>query len=257
MTKLGKLARLGGLISAVPPLPPGISLGAIADDEEITAAPTAALQPISAFICIIEYKGAMRRIYCRRYDRRGELAYVGAFCETAGDYRQFRCDRIAGVFDAGSGELLGSGDFFESFAVHAELDPAASWGLARADRILLTAGLNILAFMARCDGVWHPLEAEVIESFVCSLWLRGEWAGEPPLAEIIAHSHRLAPDADDFFAALALYAQDVRVGRILRRAIGELIAADGIICDMELEWGAEIDRFFRENEPAPSAPHGR
>ncbi len=246
MTTLGKLAQLGGRSSAVPPLPPGIELGEVADNEEVAIPPPDMLQPISAYVCIIEYKNAMRRIICRRYERRGTLAYVGAICEQVNKYKQFRCDRIAGVFDAGSGEMLGNGSFFERFAVDAELDLTSSWGLPRADRTLLIAGLSILAFMARCDGVWHPLEAEVIESFVCSLWLRSEWAGDPPLSEIVAHSQRLAPNADDFFAALRLYTQNERAGRIVRRAIGDLIAADGLICDAELEWGSEIDRFFRD-----------
>lgn len=246
MTTLGNLARLGGRSSAVPPLPPGIELDEVADDEEVASSPPDTPQPISAYVCIIEYKNAMRRIICRRYERRGTLAYVGAICEKVNRYKQFRCDRIAGVFDARSGEMLGDGSFFARFAVDAELDPTSGWGLPRADRTLLTAGLNILAFMARCDGVWHPLEAEVIDSFVCSLWLRSEWAGDPPIPEIVGHSQRLAPNADDFFAALRLYTQNERAGRIIRRAVGDLIAADGLICDKELEWGAEIDRFFRD-----------
>jgi hypothetical protein len=101
--------------------------------------------------------------------------------------------------------------------------------------------------MARCDGHWHPLETPVIEKFVCSMWLRKEWPGDPPLDEIVAHSQRLAPDSETFFRALRHYAQSSTSTTILQRAIGDLIAADGVICSAEMSWGSEIDAFFREN----------
>jgi hypothetical protein len=39
--------------------------------------------------------------------------------------------------------------------------------------------------------------------------------------------------------------------RVLRQAISMLIAADGVICSAETQWGIEIDAFFngyREEE---------
>ena len=104
--------------------------------------------------------------------------------------------------------------------------------------------------MARCDGYWHPLESETIESFICTMWLRKEWDGDPPIADIVAHSQRLAPDSDIFFSALRAYALSETSTRIIRQAIGDLIAADGVICASEMHWGAEVDAFFKGYQEA-------
>jgi hypothetical protein len=235
-----------GRHSALPPVADSFSLNRI-EDPEIGLAPAttdADLQEISAFVCIIDYEGDHRLITCRRYDLIGDLGYVGAICHAAGGYRQFRCDRIRAVFDASTGELLGDGSFFNRFEVRSRRERAPTWGLSSSQRATLVAGLNVLAFMARCDGEWHPLETGSIESFVCSMWLRKEWSGEPPIDEIIAHAQRLSPDSETFFKGLKHYASSSTSTQLLRRAIGDLIAADGIICSAEIAWGTEIDAFF-------------
>jgi hypothetical protein len=249
MSGSDSLACWVGRSSALPPVAATFSLREI-DDPEVGLAPADAepeLQSIAAFACIIEYDGEHRLITCRRFDLVGELGYVGAICHAARGYRQFRCDRIQTVFDAASGEELGDGSFFHRFEVQSRRERAPTWGLTPSQKAELIAGLNVLAFMARCDGRWHPLETPVIETFVCSMWLRKEWPGEPPLEEIVAHSQRLAPDSETFFLALRHYAHSSTSARVLQRSIGDLIAADGVICSAEVSWGAEIDAFFREN----------
>lgn len=242
MAKFQDLARLKGRVSSLPPAAMRLAsseLGIADAGPKIDG-----LQPISAFVCIIDYGGETRPITCRRYETIGDHAYVGAICHSARGYRQFRCDRIEAVFDASTGEAIGDGSFFLRFAVDASRTRAPTWGLTPSRKATLVAGLNILAFMARCDGQWHPLEAEVIEAFVCSMWLRKEWEGDPPMEEIIAHAERLAPDSDVFFSALRAYAQSQTSTRLIKQAVGDLIAADGVICDVELEWGAELDAFM-------------
>jgi hypothetical protein len=248
MAELGPLARWIGRSSALPPVAAIFTLTTI-DDPEVGAIPTdAGLHPISAFVCIIDYEGEERLITCRRYDFIGENGYVGAICRAAGGYRQFRCDRIRAVFDAATGEMLGDGSYFQRFEIQSQRERAPTWGLSPSHKATLVGGLNTLAFMARCDGYWHPLENEAIEPFVCSMWLRNEWPGEPPMAEIVAHAQRLAPDSDTFFHALRHFAGHPTSARILRRAIGELVAADGVICAEEVNWAAAIDDFLREHE---------
>lgn len=198
-------------------------------------------QPISAFTCIIEYGGDMRMITGRRYDIIGELGYVGAICHQAKGYRQFRCDRIEAVIDALTGEVLGDGDYFQRFAPASVRERAPDWGLSHSRRALLTAGLNILAFIARCDGHWHPLESEAIERFIISMWLRKEWEGDPPIDTILAHAERLSPDARSVMTALKYFVNSQGSRAILRAAISDLIAADGRICADETEWVIEID----------------
>lgn len=249
MTRPETLARWAGRSSALPPVAATFSLRQI-EDPEVGAVPAniePELQSIAAFACIIEYDGDHRLITCRRFDLIGELGYVGAICHAARGYRQFRCDRIQTVFDAASGEVLGDGGFFHRFEAESRREREPTWGLTPSRRATLVAGLNVLAFMARCDGRWHPLETPVIEKFVCSMWLRKEWPGDPPLDEIVAHSQRLAPDSETFFRALQHYAHSSTSAKVLQRSIGDLIAADGVICSAEMGWGSEIDAFFREN----------
>lgn len=246
MSDFADLARLTGRSSALPPLASEIRIAILEDDTAIEVEiADAEPQPISAFVCVIDYQGETRLITCRRYETIGENAYVGAYCHSARGYRQFRCDRIDAVFDARTGEAIGAGDYFERFAVDGHRERAPTWGLTASRRATLVAGLNVMAFMARCDGRWHPLESEPVEKFVCSMWLRKEWENEPPLDEIMVHAQRLAPDSQTFFSALRHYADSETSKRILCRAIGDLIAADGEICASEIQWGAEIDAFFR------------
>ena len=249
MAGFERLASWAGRSSALPPVAATFSLRAIEDPEVGVTPIDVELEPqsIAAFVCIIEYEGEQRLITCRRFDLVGELGYVGAICHAARGYRQFRCDRIQTVFDASSGEALGDGGFFHRFEAQSRRERAPTWGLTPSRKATLVAGLNVLAFMARCDGRWHPLETPAIEKFVCSMWLRKEWPGEPPLDEIVAHSQRLAPDSDTFFRALQHYAHSSTSARVLQRSIGDLIAADGVICSAEMSWGSEIDAFFREN----------
>lgn len=244
MATFGDLSKLRGRSSALPPaaarlakVPAGDYTGLIAIGSEP--------EPISAFVCLIDYKGETRPISCRKYKYIGEVGYVGAICLIEGGYKEFRCDRIEAVFDAETGEAIGDGTYFERFAVDGRRERASSWGgLTSSRKSTLVAGLNILAFMARCDGRWHPLETSVIEQFVCSMWLRKEWEGSPPLDEIVEHAQRLAPDSDTFFSALRQYAGSDTSKRIIRQAIGDLVAADGVICSAEMHWGAEVNAFF-------------
>lgn len=205
------------------------------------------LEAITGFACIIEYEGdAPRAIACRRFETIGPNHYVGAICSVARGYRQFRCDRITTVSDVLSGETLGAGEYFRRFQIERTRDVADTWGLTRARHTHLLAGLNVLAFMAHCDGEWHPVEAEMIEKFVCALWLRKEWDGDPPLDKIVAHARRLAPDASVFDAALRNFIRSSTSGHLLRSYIAKVVAADGRITDEEHLWVTHFDDICQE-----------
>lgn len=246
MARFDIISLWRGRGAVLPPLANQITLTETVDDEASDDVPLSDPAPISAFLCIIDYQGENRLISCRRYDGIGENRYVGAHCHAAKSYRQFRCDRINSVFDAQTGEVLGDGSFFDRFALDGWRDRAPTWGLSAAAKSHLVAGLNILGFMARCDGHWHAMEAEVIERFIVSMWIRKEWPGDPDIAAILTHTERLAPDADVFFRALARYANDSTSRPLVRRAIGDLISADGRICPAEMNWAGEIEAFLED-----------
>jgi hypothetical protein len=226
----------------LPPIATTIELRPIDDDPEIVADPGIAsdLQTILGFGCVIEYVGEPRLITCRRYDVKGPVGYVGAICHAARGYRQFRTDRIDAVLDPVTGEVLGSGTFFARFEPLSRHAAPEYWGLKRRQKSTLVAGLNILVFLARCDGQWHPLEHEPIERFISSMWLRKEWEGDPPMDRILTHANRLAPGGNEALSAVKYYGRSTTSTRILSNAIAEIIAADGVILPEENAWATEI-----------------
>ena len=234
--------------SAAPPIAPSLDVEPCLPDAVAEPANEASttIEPISGFTCVIEYKDAQRLISCQRFQTRGDIGHVLAVCLTAGGFRDFRTDRITCVYDPQTGEVLGDGTYFRRFAVDAQFQAAPTWGLSRSRQVTLIAGLNVLAFMAHCDGNWHPLETEPVERFVCSLWLRREWEGDPPLAEIVAHAQRLSPDSETFFRSVNHYARSHMRSGILRQAVADLIAADGVICDEEFDWAQAFSDCLAE-----------
>lgn len=244
---VGWLNSFSGRSTPLPP--PALAIATTIEDDPEAVVPEPAREgshSISGFVCIIEYDGELRMITCRRYDRIGEIAYVGGLCQTASAYRQFRSDRISTVFDAYTGEVLGDGEFFTQFALDGVRERAPTWDLIPSRRYTLLCGLKILAFMARCDGHWHPLESEAIERFVCSTWLHKEWPGDPPMGAIVAHAQCLSPDVDTFFRAIAHFATNAKAGHLIRRAVVDLIEADGVINDDEDRWARELEMAFDE-----------
>lgn len=208
-------------------------------------------QSIAGFICRIDYTNAKgeathRVIQCRSIKVQDRVALVGAICVSSHAHKHFRCDRISEVFDALTGESLGDGSFFKQFVVGEHKQSKSNWNTTSQRKSLIVAGLNVLSFMARCDGRWHPLEEQVIEDFVCALWLKKGWENSPPMDEVLAHARRLAPDGAVFRSAIRQYAHSNGSGQVLSRFVQRIIAADGVICDEEHRWATEFADALEE-----------
>lgn len=241
--------------AVLPPVQENVAIGC----EDVPLAPEQsgeAAEPITAFVCAIEYRDSSggysaRLIRCQRYVESRGTRYVYAYCHLAGALRQFRVDRITSVSDATTGEVLGDGSYFARFSSEAGTPGADTWGLKRHQKAIVVAGLNVLSFLARCDGHYHPLEEEVIERFVCSLYLRKEWESEPPLSAIVGHARRLAPDGAAFFSALNVIGHSRTTTRVVLQAAAAVIEADGFVCADEVNWMVALrdhltsDRFTR------------
>lgn len=247
------------LTEKVAVLPPSLAMEMPEGAAEPPPPADDTLQPIAGFICAIEYADVdgvvtERVINCRRYEHFNSKPRVGAICGTSRKYKTFNCDRILQVRDVETRQHLGDGTFFEQFVVGAHKVPKSDWNTTSQRKSLIVAGLNVLCFMARCDGHWHQLEEQVIEEFVCSLWIRKEWENEPPLPEIVAHARRLAPDGEVFRAAIAQYGHSNTSAAILSRFVQRVVAADGVICDAEHRWGAEFEELLAEAKQAYASP---
>lgn len=207
---------------------------------------------IAGYACVIAYENAkgeasQRLITCQRKDVCAGEVYLWAWCHSRARVRQFRLSRITGVFDPATGEDLGDpAALFESFVSDRVQQSKPGWGLGVRQRADLSALLNVLVFVARCDRDYHPLEREKFEDAVCRFWIRSEATGEPDCEAIQSHCDRLAPDAETFYVALHRCAENPKLARLLRDSVRSVIDADGRIAREEVYWGSAIDEFFRE-----------
>lgn len=223
----------------------------VAEALSLEAPPAA--QPLTSLTGIlieIDYKDSKgktssRRITCRRLDRHGDIEYVLAYCHERERIRQFRCNRIQTIIDPQTGEIWDSPDeFFEMYQPDRERAGSVKWNLSVSKYNELREALIALVFMARCDSEWHPLETKEIERFITSYWLREEINAELHIDDILRDTHLLAPLAEDFFVALMRCAERPRLARLVRRAIADVIAADGHIGEEEFFWGKKVDNFL-------------
>lgn len=206
------------------------------------------LEAISGFSCIIRYSDARgrvseRRISCQRLEAAENGRFLRAFCHERGSLRMFRVDRIVEVIDLHTGET-GGPEFFDRFETGHTHGGKLMWGLSPVRRSEVLAALNALAFIARCDGRFHPAERDTIERFICSYWLRQELPGEPPISDMLEYADRLKPDAETFFVSLTRCADNPSVARLVRQMIADVIAADGIISKEEAFWGVKVSDYL-------------
>lgn len=200
---------------------------------------------------VIEYTGSngassTRQILCRRLEKRAQLLYLHAFCYARDRLRCFRGDRIAAIIDPVTGEVHEPGLLLlNQFALESSSASPFRMGLAPRQYADFNAALNVLAFMARCDGHWHDAEAERIEDFAISYWLRSDIEATLDTDEVIRLAKRLAPDAETFWVSLNRCAENATMSRLLRMHVGALIEADGILHEKEAFWGMKIDEHLR------------
>ncbi|MES2494606.1 MAG: hypothetical protein V4618_00700 [Pseudomonadota bacterium] len=198
-------------------------------------------EEISGLSYFIAYSGgtlgSSRRITIRRLQIEGNaIAAVLAFCHERRRLRLFRSDRISEAVDMATGQVFSGPDFCSLL-----LDRGIPVAEAR-----LVAMIKILVFFARCDGVEHPAEWEAIERAVVRL-SRCLIDDDRHVDNLLAYARRLAPDAADFVSALKGLTKTKLPARIhteLRRAIGQVIDADGRHDSAEIAWAVEASNLI-------------
>lgn len=216
--------------------------------DEVDDAPRAG-DVLSGYACIIDYvdskgRASQRRVSFIRYERAKGADYIRAHCHERRAMRCFRLDRIAEVYDIQTGEVIGVDAAFGHVAPDRVESAPLGWGLAVRARADLTAGLNVLTFLARCDREWHPMEEDTIESFVTGWWLRRELRHEPPIEDILRHAERLRPDAETFFGALLRTHDCPALAAMLPDYIQLVIEADDRITSEEAFWAGKAAAYL-------------
>lgn len=218
--------------------------------EESDQAPDWAAETITGRTFWISYldskkQASERQVLCRRLDDKAGVLYLYAYCYIRERPRSFRADRIVAIVDTETGEVFEPGEqLLRHFLPNSASTAPFHYGLSPQQYADFNAALNVLSFMARCDGEWHQLEAEAIEDFAASYWLRAEITSPFDAAEIERHAARLAPDPETFWVSLRRCAENPILSQIIRRHISKVIDADGQHHPLELYWGQQIDDFL-------------
>lgn len=218
-------------------------------DEEDDAEPD--LEGVAGVGCVITYADSsgfesVRRVTCRKLSRKGVATYLQAFCHEREALRTFRVDRILEVACGATGEVFSpASDYFGNYQVE-DGGAAINWGLGVQAAADLRAGLNVLAFLARCDGRVVEEERVVFGDFCQSFAVRfGSESFEYEAAG--RHAEQLAPDAETFYVALLRLKRagaPPGLARLALQSSGRLIDADGVHRDEEFYFGSKVQEYL-------------
>lgn len=176
-----------------------------------------------------------RIITCIRVEQREQpyRVYLRARCHNDDCVKTFRADRIAEIFDPGTGELLGNGaEFF------------VNYGIQVCDTLSVEAkaALAVMTFMAKCDGDLEERETTMIAR------LFSDWPHIPP-SEVRDFVRKHRAEAETFVIALnTLIAYPSTLQWVIDR-IPDVIQADGVELSIESQWAIEtfaiVDQLFK------------
>ncbi len=228
----------------VPPIPAGshveVDPSADEQDERAEGAPEAVGEPLTLSL-FIRYRNAageqsQRRITVRHVTGNPPTNLL-AFCHERRAARSFRIDRISEIIDPETGEVIDT---------PALLVMLSSKGIAAIDP-LARRMVNILVFMAGCDGRICPREWEAIDSMTAS-WCLRFGGGDAHCNELSRLARHSAPDADDLLIGLRSFAAQAdrdRYGPWLQRAIDAVVSADERHAEEEFDWLIRVQDLLR------------
>ncbi len=237
----GKMLRTTRSRRVTPPIPPK-QIVSIVDEEPELATPVERndASAWSAFIAYANAKGeaSQRRITLHRIEGTGAATHLYAYCHERQQDRSFRVDRIQQLACCETGEVLDP-------ALHFEM--LRTTGAARCKDKLLTDVVRVGSFLARCDGDYHPLEREAINTMIERYCLN--FGGSDRLCRDTGEdAKRLAPDGIDMVKALGRIAkapQGSQIARFMLHHGAEVIEADGRINTEEFEWAVEMSNALK------------
>jgi len=213
------------------------------DDDDMIAADTEERDQSSSWSCEIAYVDAKgveswRQITCSKLDGYGAATHVHAYCHSRERPRMFKIGNIRELMDLSTGELVDPISHF---------DTLASTGVLPFEDKGFTAFVQIALFMAKCDGDYHPMEAEALEAAITAYVMR--FGGDDAMIEIAMHrSPAIAPDGRDVLLALKrLKTSPIgkRAARLILDHCGLIMDADGQHHSREVTWALELSQALK------------
>lgn len=185
----------------------------------------------AGFITYSDAKGDIteRRIVVKRIEGYGQPETIFAWCCEREGYRTFLVSRILELVCAETGEVLNPKSHFKQLTQEG--------AIGTTDKSLADL-VTIMVFLARSDGEFHPLEMDSIDKATVEHMMT--FGGEPKAIKKAAKKARqLAPDADDFMAALRRiekHPQRAKLAGFVVDAAEDIIASDGKVSTVEERW---------------------
>lgn len=229
-----------------PGVPADRNIKLSADDHESENAGEEIGDSISSAL-FISYKNSKGEVSERRISiktvSRSSAGHImiGAYCYERKAFRHFRADRIVEAIDLATGEIIDTQDaILESFGiVEKELASDPKTATREALRKCRHA-LNVLTYLARCDGHFHHDEESIIIHYLMDECFDCDFHDEYLLARIRKHY----PDTDAFFDSLDYLEENApdTLNKIARYA-ARLVQADGQIAKEEIDFITEMQAY--------------
>ncbi len=198
-----------------------------------------------------------RVVRLKRLDAREIACYVHGFCELRQDDRTFRVDRMAAIYDPGSGELLESAeDYFRPYierALHLEeqIKGRSKYGQAWELIRRLKDELSVLILVARADNRFAKTEQSLILRYaaerakdlgikitddnlvVLAKWVKLQDPSEPEVRVSVKAVAKTAGALDGLWEVSEIIAEadgkvkpdEVQALAEIKKAIGALVAS--------------------------------
>lgn len=229
-----------------PSFPKGRTAKIADDDPEQQEANSQASDTLSSalFIAYKNSKGEVseRRIAVKAIHRNtNDTIMISAYCYERRAFRTFRADRIIEAIDLATGEVIDTEDAilecFDIAATDIADDPRAATreALKKCRHVV-----NILTYLARCDGYFHQNEENVIIHYIVEQCFDYKFDDD----YLISRIRGLYPDTDTFFDSLDyLEEKDPESLKKLARYAAQLVQADGEIVAAELDFMSELEGY--------------
>lgn len=208
------------------------------DDDELDSADLSDRDEVSSWACQIVYvdtKGveSERQITCSKLDGYGAATHIRAYCHSRERPRTFKIASIRELMDLSTGEVVDALSHFDMLAATGVL-PFEDKGF--------TAFTQIALFMAKCDGSFHPMEADAFEAAITAYVMR--FGGDDAMIETtLRRSRAIAPDGRDVLLAVKrLKSSPIgkQVSRLILDHSSLIMDADGQHHSSEIGWALEL-----------------
>ncbi len=187
-------------------------------------------------IVYIDAKGkqSQRRITIKSLTPQESDLLVRAYCHERHAARAFKASRISSVVDLETGEVYE--DAAELFGAYLKSDPTY-------DALKLAGpGLQVLAFIARCDGEYHEFEKDCLVEYVME-----KSVGEIDSLAVRKHVDGLYPDADSYEQGLLRAAEQGEAElKNITSWLRRVADADGVLANEEFEWLMEAEALLNQ-----------